>query len=254
MVARRSAAGERTRATMNQARALYLLAPMTCGPGSPGTPQLPWLSRIAALRPRPATSPATLPALPCASWDGAQCSPAASLAAPGELIAPLVSEHAPGLVALYGIGPHTAALLLIAAGTTPAGGVEAARAHLCAAAPIPASSATSAVRTAAQTAIAYFWNANAINHMNQGTLQNAATPAQHGPSQHGAPARSGEHRAEANATWHLQPSTPTQFSHTITAIRNASIDGNPATNRRSRPGRHSSRRPIPGVPFFATRL
>ena len=35
-------------------------------------------------------------------------------------------------------------------------------------------SATSAVRTAAQTAIAYFWNANAINQLNQ-VLQNVAT-------------------------------------------------------------------------------
>jgi hypothetical protein len=35
-------------------------------------------------------------------------------------------------------------------------------------------SATSAARTAAQTAIAYFWNANAINQLNQ-TLQNVAT-------------------------------------------------------------------------------
>ena len=35
-------------------------------------------------------------------------------------------------------------------------------------------SATSAVRTPAQTAIAYFWNANAISQLNQ-TLQNAAT-------------------------------------------------------------------------------
>ena len=33
-----------------------------------------------------------------------------------ELIAPLVTARAPGLLALYGIGPHTAALLLIAAG------------------------------------------------------------------------------------------------------------------------------------------
>ena len=60
---------------------------------------------------------------------------------PRRLIAPLVSEHAPGLVALYGIGPHTAALLLIAAGDHPGRlRSEAAWAHLCAAAPIPASS------------------------------------------------------------------------------------------------------------------
>jgi transposase len=40
MVARRSAAGERTRA-INQARALVLTAPMTCEPGSPGSPRPP---------------------------------------------------------------------------------------------------------------------------------------------------------------------------------------------------------------------
>jgi transposase len=58
-----------------------------------------------------------------------------------ELIAPLVAGHAPGLLALYGIGPDTAALLLIAAGDHPERlRSEAAWAHLCAAAPIPASS------------------------------------------------------------------------------------------------------------------
>src|SRR5205085_5930310 len=58
-----------------------------------------------------------------------------------ELIVPLVTAHAPGLLALYGIGPSTAALLLIAAGDHPGRlRSEAAWAHLCAAAPIPASS------------------------------------------------------------------------------------------------------------------
>jgi transposase len=58
-----------------------------------------------------------------------------------ELIVPLVTARAPGLLALYGVGPHTAALLLIAAGDHPARlRSEAAWAHLCAAAPIPASS------------------------------------------------------------------------------------------------------------------
>jgi transposase len=58
-----------------------------------------------------------------------------------ELIVPLVTAHAPGLLALYGIGPNTAALLLIAAGDRPERlRSEAAWAHLCAAAPIPASS------------------------------------------------------------------------------------------------------------------
>jgi transposase len=58
-----------------------------------------------------------------------------------ELIVPLVTARAPGLLSLYGVGPDTAAMLLIAAGDHPARlRSEAAWAHLCAAAPIPASS------------------------------------------------------------------------------------------------------------------
>jgi hypothetical protein len=54
---------------------------------------------------------------------------------------PLVTARAPGLLAVYGVGPDTAALLLIAAGDHPERlRSEAAWAHLCAAAPIPASS------------------------------------------------------------------------------------------------------------------
>ena len=58
-----------------------------------------------------------------------------------ELIVPLVTARASGLLALYGIGPNTAALLLIAAGDQPRRlRSEAAWAHLCGVAPIPASS------------------------------------------------------------------------------------------------------------------
>ena len=58
-----------------------------------------------------------------------------------ELIVPLVTARAPGLLALHGIGPNTAALLLIAAGDHPGRlRSEAAWAHLCGVAPIPASS------------------------------------------------------------------------------------------------------------------
>ena len=54
---------------------------------------------------------------------------------------PLVTGHAPGLLARHGVGPDTAALLLVAAGDHPERlRSEAAWAHLCAAAPIPASS------------------------------------------------------------------------------------------------------------------
>src|SRR5262249_58243635 len=58
-----------------------------------------------------------------------------------ELIVPLVPARAPGLLSLYGVGPDTAAKLLISAGDHPGRlRPEAAWAHLCAAAPIPASS------------------------------------------------------------------------------------------------------------------
>jgi len=56
-----------------------------------------------------------------------------------ELLNPLVTVAAPGLLALYGVGPDTAALLLITAGDRPERlRSEAAWAHLCGAAPIPA--------------------------------------------------------------------------------------------------------------------
>jgi len=52
-----------------------------------------------------------------------------------------VTARAPSLLGLYGVGPHTAALLLIAAGDHPERlRSDAAWAQLCAAAPIPASS------------------------------------------------------------------------------------------------------------------
>ena len=57
------------------------------------------------------------------------------------LIVPLVTARTPGLLARYGVGHDTAAKLLIAAGDHPERlRSEAAWAHLCAAAPIPASS------------------------------------------------------------------------------------------------------------------
>jgi hypothetical protein len=114
---------------------------MTCGPASPGTPSLPWPPSWRRCGPGPAAPSATPPASRCASWDGARSSPGAQPGRLDELIVPRVRAHAPGLLALYGIGAHTAALLLIAAGDHPGRlRSEAAWAHLCAAAPIPASS------------------------------------------------------------------------------------------------------------------
>src|SRR6516165_4907864 len=89
-------------------------------------------------------------------------------------------------------------------------------------------SAASAVRTPAQTAIAYFWNANAINQLNQ-ALQDAAI--QHNmdlldtvrllAAGNMVPTDAGMACLDSKYTY--------QFWRPVTAIRNAGIDGNPAT-------------------------
>jgi transposase len=140
MVARRGAAGERTRA-INQARALLLTGPDDLRARFARHTPAALVTGTAGLRPR--------------GGDAAGYAVRAALRELGrraqfldgqlerldELIVPLVTARAPGLLALYGIGPHTAALLLITAGDHPGRlRSEAAWAHLCAAAPIPASS------------------------------------------------------------------------------------------------------------------
>ena len=59
----------------------------------------------------------------------------------GQLLAKLVAETAPELLGVFGVGVGTAAALLVTAGDNPGRTrPEAARAHLCGVAPIPASS------------------------------------------------------------------------------------------------------------------
>jgi transposase len=136
----RSAAGERTQ-TINQARALILTGPDDLRARFAGHSAAALVAAIASLRPRPGDVPgyATRVALRelgrrAEFLDGQP-------GRPGGLVVPLVTARAPGLLALYGIGPNTAALLLIAAGDHPGRlRSEAAWAHLCATAPIPASS------------------------------------------------------------------------------------------------------------------
>jgi transposase len=140
MVARRSATAERTR-TVSQARALLLTGPGDLRARFAGHGTAALITALASLRPRPGdvAGHATRIALRelgrrARFLDG-------QLTRLDELILPLVTARAPALLALRGVGPHTAALLLIAAGDHPGRlRSEAAWAHLCAAAPIPASS------------------------------------------------------------------------------------------------------------------
>jgi transposase len=140
MVARRSARAERTQ-TINQARALILTGPEDLRVRFAGHAAAGLAAGIALLRPRPgdAAGYATRFALRelgrrAEFLDG-------QIERLDDLIVPLVTARAPGLLALYGVGPETAALLLAAAGDHPERlRSEAAWAHLCAVAPIPASS------------------------------------------------------------------------------------------------------------------
>ena len=103
---------------------------MSCGPASPGTPGCAG-GRAGGYATRIALRELGRRAV---FLDG-------QLERLDELIIPLVTTRAPGLLALFGIGPNTAALLLIAAGDHPGRlRSEAAWPHLCGAAPIPASS------------------------------------------------------------------------------------------------------------------
>jgi transposase len=114
---------------------------MTCARGSPGTRSPPWSANWRRCGPGPAMLSAMPPGPRCGSWGGARSSPGGQLGRLDELIVPLVTARAAGLLALHGVGPDTAALLLIAAGDHPHRlRSEAAWAHLCAVAPIPASS------------------------------------------------------------------------------------------------------------------
>ena len=140
MVAKRSARAERTQA-INQARSLIVTGPDDLRARFAGHTAAALAEAIAALRPRPG--------------DAAEYAVRVALRELGrrvefldgqlerldDLIVPLVTARAPGLLSLYGVGPDTAALLLVAAGDHPERlRSEAAWAHLCGTAPIPASS------------------------------------------------------------------------------------------------------------------
>ena len=140
MVAKRSAAGERTQ-TINQARALILTGPEDLRARFTGHTVADLVAGLASLRPRPGSTVGYATRIALRELGRRAEFPGAQIERLDELIVPLVRAHAPALLALFGIGPNTAALLLIAAGDHPERlRSEAAWVHLCAAAPIPASS------------------------------------------------------------------------------------------------------------------
>ncbi len=139
MVAKRSARSERTPA-INQARSLIVTGPDDLRARFARHSVAALVAELALLRPRPGdvVGYATRIAL---RELGRRRVPGSQLDRPGALIGPLITGHAPGLLALHGVGTDTAALLLVAAGDHPGRlRSEAAWAHPRAVAPIPASS------------------------------------------------------------------------------------------------------------------
>src|SRR5215472_10082910 len=140
MVAKRTARAQRTQTT-GQARALIITGPDGIGTRLTGQTPAGLVAGLAALRPRPGRMVRYHTLLSLRELGRRAQYPGAQLERLDELLIPLVTTRAPGLLSLYGVGPDTAAMLLIAAGDHPGRlRSEAAWAHLCATAPIPASS------------------------------------------------------------------------------------------------------------------
>ena len=141
MVAKRSAAGERTQ-TINQARALILTGPDDLRIRFTGHTAAALVTGLASLRPRPGEYRRLRHPHRAARAGTARGVPRRPARAPGRAHRPAGRPPAPpGLLALYGVGPHTAALLLIAAGDHPGGCAARPPGRTCArVAPIPASS------------------------------------------------------------------------------------------------------------------
>src|SRR6266516_1423690 len=140
MAAKRSARSERTQA-INQARALIVTGPEDLRARFAAHATADLVAELAALRPRPGAVVGYHTRIALRELSRRAEFLDSQTGCPGALIVPLVTGHAPGLIALHGVGSDTAALLLVAAGDHPERlRSEAAWAHLCAAAPIPASS------------------------------------------------------------------------------------------------------------------
>ena len=140
MVAKRSARSERTQA-INQARSLIVTGPEDLRARFTAHTTADLVTDLASLRPRPGAVVGYHTRIALRELGRRAEFLDNQITCLDALIVPLVTGHAPGLIALHGVGSDTAALLLVAAGDHPERlRSEAAWAHLCATAPIPASS------------------------------------------------------------------------------------------------------------------
>jgi hypothetical protein len=120
MVAKRSARNERTQA-INQARSLIVTGPDDLRTRFAGHTAAALVAEIAALRPRPGDVPGYATRIALRELGRRARFLDTQIGHLDELIIPLVTSRAPSLLALYGVGAGTAALLLIAPGTIRSG-------------------------------------------------------------------------------------------------------------------------------------
>ncbi|HET7870268.1 MAG TPA: IS110 family transposase [Actinomycetota bacterium] len=139
-VARRSALKARTQAT-NQLLALVLTSPEELR-ASLRSMSVPRLVRVATrFRPGPLLDPSAATKLALRHLARRHAALSAEIGELDRVLAQVVSEAAPGLLALPGVGTDVAGALLVAAGDNPERlSSEAAFARLCGVAPLPASS------------------------------------------------------------------------------------------------------------------
>src|SRR5690348_14258402 len=118
MVAKRSARSVRTQ-TNGQARALIITGPDDLRARFAGHAPADLVAELAALRPRPGSMVRYHTLLSLRELGRRAQFLDGQLQRLDELIVPLVTARAPGLLSLFGVGPDTAAMLLIAAGDHP---------------------------------------------------------------------------------------------------------------------------------------
>src|SRR5437764_6450708 len=118
MVAKRTARAQRTQ-TINQARALIITGPDDIRTRFTGQTPAGLVAELAALRPRPGSMVRYHTLLALRELGRRAQYLEGQLARLDELIVPLVTARAPGLLGLFGVGPDTAAALLMPASAQP---------------------------------------------------------------------------------------------------------------------------------------
>jgi transposase len=140
MVTRRSAGRDRT-ATVNRIRALLAAGPDDLRARFAGHPPVALIAETAGLRPRPGHPVGYANRVALRELGRRATHLDEEMGRLDELLIPLVAARAAGLLGVFGVGTHTAAILLCTAGDHPQRlRSEAAWANLCGVAPIPASS------------------------------------------------------------------------------------------------------------------